>query len=56
LRICGIREGEGEIRWGKLGIEELHNIYPIPNIVRMTESRMMRCEKHAARSGDTRKT
>lgn len=51
-RICRIREEEGTIRWGKLGIEELHNIY---RIVRMTKSIKMKSEEHAARSGDTRK-
>jgi hypothetical protein len=40
---------------GKLGIEELLNICPIPDIVRMIKSRVTRWEKHVARLGDTRK-
>jgi hypothetical protein len=40
--------------WRKLHNEELHNLYPSPNIIRMTKSRRMRWAGHVARMGETR--
>jgi hypothetical protein len=40
--------------WRKLHNEELHNLYPSPNIIRMIKSRRMRWAGHVARRGETR--
>jgi hypothetical protein len=40
--------------WRKLHNEELHDLYPSPNIVRVTKSRIMRWGEHVARMGDER--
>jgi hypothetical protein len=37
--------------WRKLHNEELHNLYPSPNIIRIIKSRRMRWEAHVARMG-----
>jgi hypothetical protein len=39
----------GDLR--KLHIEELHNLYSSPSIIRMIKSRRMRWARHAARMG-----
>jgi hypothetical protein len=41
-------------RWKKLHIEELHNLYSSPNIVRMMKSRRMRWVVHVAQMGEMR--
>jgi hypothetical protein len=40
--------------WRKLHNEELHNLYSLPNIIRMLKSRRMRWAGHVARMGATR--
>jgi hypothetical protein len=40
--------------WIKLHSEELHNLYPLPNIIRMIESRRMKWAGHVARMGEMR--
>jgi hypothetical protein len=37
--------------WRKLHIEELHNLYSSPDIIRMIKSRRMRWTGHVARMG-----
>jgi hypothetical protein len=37
--------------WRKLHIEELHNLYSSPSMIRMTKSRRMRWAGHTARHG-----
>ena len=40
--------------WRKLHNEELNNLYPSPNIVRVIKSRRMRWAGHVARIGEGR--
>jgi hypothetical protein len=40
--------------WRKLHIEELHNLYPSPTIIRIIKSRRMRWVGHVARMGEKR--
>jgi hypothetical protein len=40
--------------WRKLHNEELHNLYSMPNIIRMIKSRRMRWAEHVARMGEKR--
>jgi hypothetical protein len=40
--------------WRKLHNEELHNLYSLPNIIRMIKPRRMRWVGHVARTGETR--
>jgi hypothetical protein len=40
--------------WGRLHNEELHNLYPSPNIVRVIKSRMVRWVVSVACMGDMR--
>jgi hypothetical protein len=42
-RIFGLKKDEG---WGKLHNEELHNLYPLPNVIRMINSRRLRWTGH----------
>jgi hypothetical protein len=46
------REEDGS--WRKLHNDELHNLYSLPNIVRMIKSRRMRWVGHVARMGEGR--
>jgi hypothetical protein len=41
-RIFGPKRDEVTGDWRKLHNEELHNLYPSPNIIRMIKSRRMR--------------
>jgi hypothetical protein len=41
--------------WRKLHNEELHNLYPSPDIIRQVKSRRMRWVGHIARMGEERK-
>jgi hypothetical protein len=38
--------------WRKLHNEELHNLYPLPSIIRIIKSRRMRWVGHVARKGE----
>jgi hypothetical protein len=40
--------------WRKLYNEELHNLYPSPDIIRQVKSRRMRWAGHVARMGEER--
>jgi hypothetical protein len=40
--------------WTELRNEELHDLYPSPNIIRIIESRSMRWARHVVRVGETR--
>jgi hypothetical protein len=40
--------------WRKLHIEEPHNSYSLPDIIRMIKSRRMRWTGHVARMGEMR--
>jgi hypothetical protein len=40
--------------WRKLHNEELHNLYSLPNIIRMIKSKRMRWAGHVARMGELR--
>jgi hypothetical protein len=53
-RIFGPRMDEVTGDWRKLHIEELHNLYSLPNIIRMIKSRRMRWAGHVARMGEPR--
>jgi hypothetical protein len=46
------REDDGS--WRKLHNDELHSLYPSPNIVRVIKSRRMRWAGHVARMGEGR--
>jgi hypothetical protein len=41
-------------RWKKLHNEELHNLYSSPSIIRIIQSRRMRCAGHVAQIGEKR--
>jgi PAS domain-containing protein len=47
-RIFGPKRDEVTGVWRKLYIEELHNLYSSPNIIRMIKSRRMRWAEHVA--------
>jgi hypothetical protein len=53
-RIFGPKRDEIMGDWRKLHNEELHNLYPSPNIIRMIMSRRMRGAGHVARRGEKR--
>jgi hypothetical protein len=53
-RIFGPKRGEVTGGWRKLYNEELHNLYSFPSIIRMINSRRMRCTGHVARMGEKR--
>jgi hypothetical protein len=53
LRIFGPkREEDGS--WRKLHNDELHSLYPSPNIVRVIKSRRMKWVEHVAHMGEGR--
>jgi hypothetical protein len=47
-RIFGPKRDEVTGDWSKLHNEELHNLYSLPNIIRMIKSRRMRWAGHVA--------
>jgi hypothetical protein len=47
-RIFGPKRDEVTGDWRKLHNEELHNMYSLPNIIRMIKSRRMRWAGHVA--------
>jgi hypothetical protein len=54
-RIFGPKRDEVTGEWGKLHIEELHNLYSSPDIIRQVKSRRMRWAGHVARMEEERK-
>jgi hypothetical protein len=50
----GPKTDEVEGGWRRLHNEELHILYPSPNIIRVTKSRRMRWAEHVARIGEIR--
>ena len=50
-RVFGPKRGEVTGEWIKLHNEELSDLYSLPNIVRVVESRRMRWAGHVARMG-----
>jgi hypothetical protein len=54
-RIFGPKRDEVTREWRKLHIEELHNLYSSPDIIRQIKSRRMRWAVHVARMGEERK-
>jgi len=53
-RIFGPRREEVTGEWKRLYNEELNDLYPSPNIVRVIKSRRMRWAGHVARMGEER--
>jgi hypothetical protein len=50
-RLFGLKRDEVTGGWRKLHNEELHDLYSLPNIIRMIKSRTMRWAWHVARMG-----
>ena len=53
-KIFGPKRDEVTGEWRKLHNEELNDLYSLPNIVRVVESRRMRWAGHVARMGEKR--
>jgi hypothetical protein len=53
--IFGPKRDEVTGEWRKLHIEELHNLYSCPNIIRQIKSRRMKWAGHVERIGEERK-
>jgi hypothetical protein len=53
-RIFGPKKDKATGDWRKLHNEDLHNLYSLPNIIRMTKSRRMSWTGHVARMGKNR--
>jgi hypothetical protein len=53
-RIFGPKRDEVRGGWGKLYIEELHNLYSSSSIFRMIQSKRMRCAGQLVRMGRRR--
>jgi uncharacterized membrane protein len=53
-RIFGPKRDEVTRDWRKLHNEELHNLYSLPNIIRMIKSKRMCWVGHVARRGRRR--
>jgi hypothetical protein len=47
-RIFGLERDEVTGKWRILHTEELHDLYPLPSIIRIIKSRRMRWVGHAA--------
>jgi hypothetical protein len=54
-RIFGPKGDDVTGEWRKLHIEELHNLYSFPDIIRQVKSRWMKGTRHVARMGEERK-
>jgi hypothetical protein len=52
--IFGPKRDEVTGEWRKLHNEELHNLYPSPDMIRQVKSRRMRWAGHVARMGEER--
>jgi hypothetical protein len=50
-RIFGPKRGEVAGGWRKLHNKELHNLYSLPNVIRLIKSRRMRWAGHVAQMG-----
>jgi hypothetical protein len=50
-RISGWKRDEMLGDWRKLHNEELHNLYPLPNIIRINKSRRIKWAGHVACMG-----
>ena len=50
-KVFGPKREEVTWEWRKLRNEELNDLYPLPNIVRVVKSRRMRWAGHVARMG-----
>jgi hypothetical protein len=55
ILVFGPKRDEVTGEWRKLRIEELHNLYLSPNIIRQVKSRRMRLAEHVTRMGERRK-
>ena len=55
-RVFGPKRDEVTEEWRKLYNEELSDLYPLSNIVRVVKSRRMRRAGHVARMGEGRGT
>jgi hypothetical protein len=53
-RIFGPKREKVVGGWRRLHNEELHNLYALPNIIRVIKSRRMRCVEDVARMGTMR--
>jgi hypothetical protein len=53
-RVFGPKRDEVTGEWRKLHIEELNDLYSLPNIVRVVKSRQMRWAGHVAHMGEDR--
>jgi hypothetical protein len=53
-RIFGPKWDEATGEWRRLHNEELHDLYPTPNIIRAIKSRRLRWAGHVARMGAER--
>jgi hypothetical protein len=53
-RIFGPKRDEVKAEWRKLHNEELKDLYSLPNLVRVIESRKNRWAGHVARMGEGR--
>ena len=53
-RIFGPRSDEITVEWRRLHKEELNDLYPSPNIVRVIKSRRISWAGHVARMGEER--
>jgi hypothetical protein len=56
LRTCAEQNKGDEVTgdWRELHSEELHNLYSLPNTIRMIKSRIMRWVGHVAYIGEVR--
>ena len=54
LKVFGPKRDEATGEWRKLHNEELNDLYSLPNIVRVVNSRRMRWAGHVARMGEDR--